>query len=165
VTIVEFSDFQCGHCAKATRVLKEVLPRYSGQVRVIFRHYPLDRACNSALQGQVHELACAAAVAAECAAEQGRFWEYHDLLFANQSRFDAESLASYARGLRLDMTAFSQCIAGAEARAKVARDVEQGNRLGIESTPTLFLNGRTVRGSLDADLLRQAINIERAKPS
>ncbi len=163
VTIIEFSDFECGHCAAAHRVLQEVLPRYRGEVRVVFRNYPLDKSCNPLLTTQLHDYACEAAVAAECAGEQGKFWPYHDLLFENQSDLSPENLRRFARQLKLDMDAFQSCLGSEKAHERVKQDVEEGNRLRIESTPTMFINGRVIHGSLDADLLRYAIAIERAK--
>ncbi len=163
VTIVEFSDFECGHCAKAHRVLKEILPRYRSQVRIVFRHFPLDSSCNSSVQRPLHRNGCAAAVAAECAAEQGRFWEYHDLLFQNQAHLDPASLIAYAAKLGLDVERFQACTKSDGARSRVLRDVAEGVRLGINSTPTFFLNGRTIRGRLPRKEFQYAIAIERAK--
>ena len=165
VTIVEFSDFQCEHCAVAYRVLKQVLPRYGGQVRVVYRNFPLDMSCNSSLHAPLHNEACEAAIAAECAGEQGRFWQYHDLLFENQVAISHENLLRFAQQLSLDVKAFQTCLKSDRARAKVERDVEEGVRLGIDSTPTMFLNGRTIKGSLNAQHLEAAIGIERAKRS
>jgi len=163
VTIVEFSDFECGHCAKAYRVLKEIFPRYRSQIRLVFRHFPLDSSCNSSVQRPLHRYGCAAAIAAECAAEQGRFWEYHDMLFENQARLDPASLLAYAQELRLDMGRFQACMKSDAARSRVLRDVAEGMRLGIDSTPTFFVNGRTIRGQLPRKEFQYAIAIERAK--
>jgi len=163
VTIVEFSDFECTHCAKAYRVLKQVLPRYAGQVRVVFRHFPLDSSCNASLENDFHRNACAAAVAAECAAEQGKFWEYHDRLFENQTELGPESLLRYAHATGLDVDAFAKCLASVRPRQKVEQDIREAVRLGIKSTPTFFFNGRAIRGSLEPELFRYAIAIERSR--
>lgn len=164
VTIVEFSDFECGHCAAAYRVLKQVLPRFGGAVRLVFRNFPLDMSCNASVRSALHGNACAAAVAAECAGFQGRFWQYHDRLFENQTALNRARLLQFAEELGLDIPAFTQCLQGESARKKVERDVQEGVRLGIDSTPTLFLNGRTIRGSLSPELLEKAIGFERARP-
>lgn len=161
VTIVEFSDFQCAHCARAYRVLKSVLPRYGKDVRMVFRHFPLDRACNPILRHDLHRDACLAAVAAECAGEQGHFWEYHDVLFENQTNLGRDAFLEYARRLGLDLESFRRCLRSDEARRRVEADVRAGVELGIESTPTFYLNGREVRGALDERLFRYAIVIER----
>ena len=163
VTIVEFSDFECGHCKLAYEGLKQTLPMYGKDVQVRFHHYPLDAACNAGIPaGGGHKFACLAAMAAECAAEQGKFWEYHDTLFDNQPSFSRDELLGYADDLGLDRARFTACLDSDAPRAAIRQDVASGTKLGVESTPTLFLNGRTVRGALRGDTLGYAIVIERA---
>ena len=162
VVIAEFSDFECGHCAQVYRTLKSVLPRYHSDVRVEFHHYPLDSACNPAVQGSFHRNACLAAYASECASQQGQFWRYHDLLFDNQKNLSRDNLIRFADEVGLNRDAFLKCLDSDEARAAVQRDIAQATRLKIKSTPTLFFNRRTVVGALDADKVEQAIRLERA---
>ena len=162
VTVTEFSDFECGHCANAYRSLKEVLPRYQKDIQVRFHHFPLDPACNPVVKHAMHEYACLAAMASECAGAQGRFWEYHDILFEHQSKLDRDSLLDYAQQLGLDRAAFLACLDSDAPRQAVARDVAEGMRLGIESTPTLFLNSRTITGAPRTEQLSYAIQLERA---
>jgi protein-disulfide isomerase len=162
VTVVEFSDFECGHCANAYRSLKQVLPRYQKDVQLSFHHFPLDPACNPAVKQSVHKYACLAAQAAECAGAQGRFWEYHDQLFEHQSHLDRDSLLEYAADIGLDRAAFLACLDSDAARQAIARDVAEAIRLGVESTPTFYLNGRTLAGAPRADRLGYAIQLERA---
>jgi protein-disulfide isomerase/uncharacterized membrane protein len=162
VVMVEFSDFECGHCARAFRNLKQVLPRFGGDVELVFHHYPLSASCNPAVTGSGHPYACLAAMASECAAAQGNFWEYHDLLFENQSALDRNSLLSYADRLSLDRDQFVACLESEMPRRRIANDVELATRLGVQSTPTFFLNGRTVAGALAPDKLEHAIRLERA---
>jgi protein-disulfide isomerase len=163
VTIVEFSDFECGHCKLAYEGLKQTLPMYGKDVQVRFHHYPLDAACNTSIPaGGGHKFACLAAMAAECAAAQGKFWEYHDTLFDNQPSFSRDELLGYADDLGLDRTRFTACLDSDAPRAAIRQDVASGTKLGVESTPTLYLNGRTVRGALRGDTLGYAIVIERA---
>jgi protein-disulfide isomerase len=159
ITLVMYSDFECGHCASLARTLQETLPRYHGEVRMIFHHFPLDGSCNPSMPNGVHRSACRAAVAAECAAVQNRFWQYHDALFANQQRLDDASLLSYAARVGLDRVRFEACLASPEARARVQRDVESGRLLGIESTPTVFINGREIKGALPPDLMGYALRL------
>ena len=163
VTLTEFSDFECGHCANAYRSLKQVLPRYQKDVQVRFHHFPLDAACNPAVKHSVHQYACLAAIAAECAAAQGRFWEYHDMLFEHQANLDRDSLLDYAARVGLERSAFVACLDSDAPRQAIARDVAEAMRLGIESTPTFFLNGRTITGAPRATALGYAIQLERAK--
>lgn len=162
VVIVEFSDFECGHCARAFRNLKRVLPRFGSDVALVFHHFPLDAACNPSVTGSAHRYACLAAMASECAAEQGRFWEYHDLLFGDQSALDRENLLAYAERLSLDRSKFLACLDSDRPRQRIEQDVREGTRLGVTSTPTFYLNGRTVTGALEPDKLEHAIRLERA---
>lgn len=162
VTIVEFSDFGCGHCAAFDRTLSQVLRR--GQnVRVVYRHFPLDAECNPAIQQTIHPHACLAAAAAECAADQGEFWRYHQLLFENQERFKRSELIEYARQVGLDLEKFEACLQSDDARKRVARDAQDGITLKIQSTPTLFINGRRLEGALDAQRLTDALTLAAAQ--
>ncbi|MGD9765079.1 MAG: thioredoxin domain-containing protein [Candidatus Binatia bacterium] len=166
VTIVEFSDFECGHCQQAYRNLKAIWPRYRDDVQVRFHHFPLDGTCNPSIPaGGGHRYACLAAMAAECAGQQGRFWEYHDQLFDNQPNFDRDRLLGYADAVGLDRAKFGACLDSDAPRAAVQRDVAAGQQLGIESTPTLFFNGRAVRGAPRTEQFGYAIVLERAAKS
>jgi len=98
VVVVEFSDFECGHCAAFHQSLEDVLRQPGATIRVVFRHFPLDSACNPKIPSHLHPDACLAAVAAECAAEQGKFWAYHNLLFDNQQRLGREERAGAVAG-------------------------------------------------------------------
>jgi protein-disulfide isomerase/uncharacterized membrane protein len=157
VTIVEFSDFECGHCAAFHQSLDDVLHRMGPSVRVDFRHFPLDSTCNPKVAAPMHPSACLAAVAAECAAEQGKFWQYHNLLFANQQDLGRAFLIQYATRLGMDVARFTECLGSAAAEARVRDDTAEGARLGIDSTPTIFINGRKIKGALEPELLTAAI--------
>jgi protein-disulfide isomerase/uncharacterized membrane protein len=160
ITIVEFSDFECPACGHAFGDLRELVKRRR-DVRLVFRHYPLDASCNSAMPQTLHPDACAAAIAAECAGDQGKFWEYHDQLFEHQTALDRESLFRYARDLGLDIDRFRTCLDSPDARARVTEDVDAGTRLEIDSTPTLFINGRRLQGALDRAYWNTALVIEK----
>lgn len=162
VVIVEFSDFECGHCAKAYREIKSALPRFGNDVKVVFHHFPLDPACNPEITSGGHRNACLAAMASECAAQQNKFWEYHDLLFENQESLSRDSMLRFADELHLDRERFVQCLASDDTRRAVQSDIEAGERLQITSTPTMFFNRRMVRGALEGDALQSAIRLERA---
>jgi protein-disulfide isomerase/uncharacterized membrane protein len=148
VSIVEFSDFQCPFCVQAFRDLRDLV-RGRQDVSLVFRHYPLDAACNSHVRQSMHPDACLAACAAECARRQGRFWEYHDVLFENNEHLERESLFRYAREMDLDLGAFRACLDDPATRARIGQDVEAGTRAGVNSTPTIFFNGRAIEGALD----------------
>ncbi len=161
VTLVEFSDFSCPHCARLDATIAQMMRDEKPAVRVVFRHFPLSADCNPAAKATIHAAACLAAVASECAAEQGEFWQYQHTLFSNQDRFARAELVAYARDLGLDIDAFDRCLEGDEARERVRRDAEEGARLGVQSTPTLFLNGRRIEGAPKGDVLVDAITLAR----
>ncbi|MFI5396309.1 MAG: thioredoxin domain-containing protein [Candidatus Binatia bacterium] len=166
VAIVEFSDFECGHCAKFHASLDDVLLRVGQDIRVVFHHFPLDSECNPKVSSQLHRDACLAAVGSECAADQGKFWQYHNLLFDNQERLGRQSLIEYATQLGLDLPRFTQCLDSPQARTRVEQDINEAAALGIDSTPTVFINGRLIKGALEPDLLSDAVTLARpASPS
>ncbi len=160
VTIVEFSDFACPACGQAFGDLHELL-KTRPDVKLVFRHFPLDSTCNPRVEQQVHPGACQAAAAAECAGKLGRFWEFHDLVFGNQKALDRDTLFRYARELGLDIAAFRACLDDPGTLDRIAADVDAGTRLGIESTPTIFINGRRVEGSLQRPYWDAALAIEK----
>jgi protein-disulfide isomerase len=138
ITIVEFSDFQCPYCKQAQATLKDLLAKYNGRVKLAFRDFPM-RA--------IHPRAQTAAEAARCAGEQGKFWEYHDALFADQSKLDAAGLAATAKSLGLDEKAFQSCLASGKFKPHIEADLEDGGKAGVAGTPGFFINGVFVSGS------------------
>jgi protein-disulfide isomerase/uncharacterized membrane protein len=148
IQLVEFSDFECPHCAQAYVALKDLLPRYQNQIRFTYHHFPLSNDCNSAISQKGHEHACRAAVAGDCAAQQGRFPPYANLLFANQGNLDDKSLSSYAKQAGLDVDAFEKCMSSTAAAERVADDIKEGQKAGVRSTPTFFINSRKVEGNM-----------------
>jgi protein-disulfide isomerase len=162
VTIVEFSDFQCPACGQAYRDLHEMLARRT-DVRLVFRNFPLDNSCNEALPRALHPDACLAALAAECARQQNRFWEYHDRLFENQHTLDRESLFRYARDVGVDIPTFRNCLDAPATRDRITDDIRAGIAAGIESTPTLFINGRRIDGALERPFYDYALVLEQER--
>jgi glutaredoxin len=135
VTIVEFSDFECPYCGRAHPIVQQVLREYEGRVRVVFKHFPLSS----------HPHAMPAARAAVAAGNQGKFWEMHDLLFEHQRQLEEEDLERYAEQLGLDMEQFRADLQSAETQQQVEADKQEGQRVGVEGTPTFFVNGRRFR--------------------
>jgi len=133
VTIVEYGDFECPNCKQAAPALKLLLERFAGRVRVVFRHFPLE---------EVHPHALAAAEAAECAGGQGKFWEMHDLLFANQDHLKTNQLHSYAERLQLDMARYTSEMDDEVYRQRIREQMDGARRSGVRATPTFFVNGR-----------------------
>ena len=154
ITIVEFSDFQCPFCKTATATVKQVLERYPGKVKWVFRDFPLTA---------IHPAAPKMHEAARCAAEQGKFWEYHDVLFEQSPRQDTDDLKQYAKDLKLDGAAFAQCLDSGKHEAAVTKDIEEGARLGVTGTPTFFINGRQLVGAQPLTAFQKIIDGELAK--
>jgi protein-disulfide isomerase len=127
----------------------------------VFHHFPLDPGCNPEVATLVHRSACEAAIAAECAARFGRFWDYHDRLFADQTRLGRDDLIATAVDLGIDRAAFTACLHDGAARARVVADAAAGARIGVKSTPTLFIDGRTVEGALDPPAYDWVLAMER----
>src|SRR5262245_35864450 len=153
VTVVEFSDFECPFCKQTHPTLKQLLDRYPGKVRLAYRDFPLD---------SIHPQARRAAEAARCAQDQGKFWEYHDLLFTQSPQLAPEDLRRYAGQVGVDVTKFDSCLAAGTHKAAVQRDLDDGNRLGITGTPAFFVNGRTLTGAQPLEAFTRLIEQELA---
>jgi protein-disulfide isomerase len=153
VTIVEWSDFQCPFCSRAIPTIKQIKEKYPKDVRVIFRHQPLP----------FHQNAQPAAEASMAAHEQGKFWEYHDKLFANQQALDRAGLEKAAQELGLDMGKFKAALDSGKFKAKVKSDSDAGNAVGANGTPTFFVNGRELVGAQPFESFRPIIDEEIAK--
>lgn len=132
VTVVEYADFECPICKQAAPALKLLLRHFPEEVRIVFRHFPLEA---------VHPHALAAAEAAETAGAQGKFWEMHDLLFANQLHLKSNNLRSYAEQLHLDMSRYTAEMDDEIYRQRVREHIESGRQSGVRSTPGIFING------------------------
>lgn len=149
VTIIEFSDFQCPYCRGSQEVLKRVLRTYPSEVKLIFKHLPLD----------IHALAFSSAQAAFCAGQQDRFWKYHDALFASEA-LSLEALSSVAHKQGLDLSKFNTCLKSDASRAAVLADTREAQELGIGSTPTFVINGTLVRGAIGFEEFKAIIERE-----
>ena len=153
VTIIEFSDYQCPFCSRAEPIVKQVLERYPDQVRLVYRHLPLD---------SIHPQARPAAIAAVCASRQEKFWEFHEGLFANQRSLGAEVFGNLADELELDRAVFDACLTNPEAAAIVAADSEAGAAAGVTGTPAFFVNGIKLSGAVPVEDFVEVIEAELA---
>ena len=142
-------------------MLKQVLAKNADDVRLVFRHYPLDRECNSSLSQQVHPGSCLASTAAECAGEQGKFWEYTDLLFGDQKLYTRQDLETYAGALSLDINRFKACLDDGRMKGRIQADIEEANRVGIKATPTLIVNGHLIEGLPSPDQFATMLAVEK----
>jgi protein-disulfide isomerase len=150
VTLVEFSDFQCPYCWKAAAQLNEVLKAYPTQVKLVFRQFPLD----------THSQAALAAAAALAAHKQGKFWQLHDAMFANRQDLSRANITKLAAGIGLDMKRFEADWPAKPTAEAVIRDMQDGEKAGVSGTPTVYINGKQYRGSLDLAQLGNIINDE-----
>lgn len=151
VTIIEFSDFNCGFCGRfATETLKQITDTYGDQVRIVYRDLPI-------IGGQE---SVNSAVAAECAAEQGKFWEYHNLLFENAQARGRDAYVAFAQELGLDTAAYSTCLDDPAMLEEVRLDFIDGQSLDITGTPHFIVNNRKVSGAQPFDVFQAIINAE-----
>ena len=151
VTLVEFSDFQCPFCARVMPTLKRVREAYGDRVRIVWKDFPLTA---------IHPQAFGAAQAGHCAQEQGKFWEYHDRLFANQQALEPELLKTYAADAELDAEMFGSCLDAAKYADRVQEQMDIGASLGVSSTPTVFINGRLLTGAQPYEVFTRIIDEE-----
>lgn len=154
VTIIEFGDFQCPYCRHAEPTVEQLLKRYKGKVRFVYRHFPLET---------IHPLAMGAAKAAVCAQDQGHFWEYHDRLFAQGADLKPEGLESTAKDLGLDMAKWKACLDAKSTQEKIETDVKDGRAAGVSGTPAFFINGIPLRGALPLSEFTHVVDQELAK--
>lgn len=140
VTVVEFGDLQCPACKAAhAQIVQPLIEQRGSQIRFEFHHFPLQ---------SIHRYALQAAMAAECAADQGKFWEFVDLDYADQAKLDNDQLYRWADALGLDDDLFDRCLRSKIKRKAVLADYDQGQELGVSGTPTFFVNGKKVESGL-----------------
>jgi protein-disulfide isomerase len=155
VMIVEFSDFQCPYCSGVQATLKSVLAKHPDTVALAYRDMPMSK---------IHPLARKAAEAARCAGEQGKFWEYHDLVFADQSKLDQAGLMDKARTLNLNEQQFESCLSGEKFKAQIQQDSQDGMRAGVSGTPGFFINGIFLSGSQPASAFENLVQEQLSAP-
>lgn len=153
ITLVEFADFQCPFCQRIAPTMDKILQDYNGKVRQVFKHYPLS----------FHPNARPAALASECAAEQGKFWEMHDELFANQSSLSADFYKQTAQKLGLDTGKFDKCVEENRYSQRIADDESLGNSIGVQGTPATVLiddqgNAQMISGAVPYEQFKSAID-------
>jgi protein-disulfide isomerase len=148
VTIVEFSDFQCPFCSRAAEVTTKVKEKYGDKVRFVFRQFPLS----------FHQQAHGAAEAALAANAQGKFWQFHDKVFANQSALERPALEGYAKEIGLDVAKFKKALDDKTFAAAVDADMKLGEEVAVDGTPTMFLNGARIPNPTDFDAISKQID-------
>jgi len=153
VTIVEFSDFECPYCGQAFETVEQVMSSYAGKVRLVYRQFPLS----------FHPHAAKAAEASLCAADQGKFWEYHDVLFKNQKKLDPTDLKAHATEVGIDPQKFGQCLDSGDKKKVVDADQQAGLAAGVGGTPAFFINGIFLNGAQPIDEFKKVIDGELAR--
>ncbi|WP_341843463.1 DsbA family protein [Chitinophaga caseinilytica] len=148
VTLVEYGDFQCPHCGKAFPAVEDIVKKMGPGLRFIFRHFPLSES---------HAMAKPAAIAAEAAGRQGKFWEMHHGIFQNQAMLSVEALFAIAQHIGLDLEQFRNDIQDTALEDKVDADFESGVRSGVNGTPSFFINGHKYNGSYDEESLMASL--------
>jgi protein-disulfide isomerase len=156
VTIVEFADFSCPYCRKVESTLNELMAKYPGKIKIGFRDFPLR---------QLHPNAQLAAEASRCAGEQGKYWEYHDLLFATADKQSRDDLLADAVTLKLDDKQFDACLSSGKYKPQIEQDVQFATRAGIVDTPGFFINGTFLNGAQPAAAFEAIIDEELADAS
>ena len=149
VTVVEYGDFECPNCKQAAPAVRLLLDHFAGRVRVVFRHFPLE---------EVHPNALHAALAAEAAGAQARFWEMHDLLFENQEHLKLRQIRGYAAKLELDLERYDSEMNDELYLQRVREEIDGGRQSGVRATPTFFINGRIHDVSFGLDALTRGID-------
>ena len=150
VTLVEYGDYECPHCAMAHRAVKQVMEHFGDKVRFVYRNFPLE----------MHPMAEPAAEAAEYAATKGKFWKMHDGIFEHQRELSVEMLAALAKRVGLNAEEAEEAIEEGSFSERIERDMEGGERARVHGTPTFFVNGRKHVGAFGVDELRAAIEAE-----
>jgi len=145
VTIVEFSDYACSFCSMAEGTLKQILQNYPTQVRIVYRDFP------------IHQQAWKAAEASQCANDQGKFWQYHDLLYQKQNYLTVNDLKQYAVTLGLNSVQFDSCLDSGKYSSEVQKDYSDGQAAGVTATPTFFVNGEMIVGAQAYSVFQAAI--------
>ena len=155
VTIVEFSDFQCPYCAAAAPQINALLQAYPTQLKLIYKEFPLD----------IHSQAELAADAAVAAQKQGKFWPMYDALFHIHDDLSRENILNVAKATGLDMNRFQADLGSTEVRETIIRDIQDGDRAGVQGTPTIFIDGQRWNGPIDVSTLKPILDAELKHPT
>ena len=165
ISIVVFSDFMCEQCKRASKYFDIVAAHHRDSLRIAYASVPADRACNPGADRTAHPRACEVARAGACARRQGRFWQFHDVVFADPGSVRAEKIPTYARRAGLDPAAFDACMAQGDSASGLLDEIAVSRAVGVTATPTSYINGRPVVGALNPWMLEAAIQALRSEPA
>ena len=155
--IVEFADFQCPACRMAAQFLKPFAMKYKDKVRLTFHNFPLDGSCNPLVPHGQHSFACAAARHGICAGKQGKFWAFHDRLFDRQDEISTGVIADVAEKAGLDKAELATCLASSDTESQLQKEIQWGELIHLESTPTIVINGRKLSGAKSPEDLEELL--------
>ncbi len=167
VQVVVFSDFECPHCQRAAFALQTALAVNEKKVQMVFKHFPLDNSCNPLLQAPMHANACALSYLGYCANKKNRFWDFHDRVFFKLSARELSSSKDQLYdGVKTLFTRkeFDDCLANGDAQANTRADIELGKRVGVDSTPSVYINGKRVIFAPTVDLVQELVQKELDRP-
>lgn len=150
ITIVEYADFRCPHCAETNFELKKIIAAYPDKVRWVWKDFPFLPPIN--ITWLAHE-------AARCAEKQGKFWVYHDALFMNQDNLSRENLLALAKEFKFDEKLFVQCLESGQTKALVQRGFEEGKAVGVDGAPYFFVNGEKWNGEMTVEKIKEIIKL------
>jgi protein-disulfide isomerase/uncharacterized membrane protein len=172
LNLIEFADYECPACQAVSMILGELYKKYEGRVRFIFKDYPLDSTCNPNIKNSFHDNSCYAAFLARCAGTEGKFWEMNDHLFSvgvkSEGMSPAQLKEKMTEGvslLGLDRAKIDSCLANPAVKEKILSDIKSGDAIGLEGTPTIFINGKRVRDISYDNLAAIFAEILDAKPA
>jgi protein-disulfide isomerase/uncharacterized membrane protein len=157
IVIVEFADYMCPACGQAAPVLEELHKQLGNRALLVFKNYPLSNQCNSSVQSDMHPHSCDIAKLARCAGSNGKFWDYHLRAMEQQSTASKEKARAWGKAVGLTDQQMDQCLASNDILAKIRDDVDLGNKLGVNSTPTIFINGKKYLGERSTQAMRAVI--------
>jgi protein-disulfide isomerase/uncharacterized membrane protein len=164
--IVEFADFQCPGCKMASQFMRPFYLKHKDKVRITYRSFPLDGSCNSFVPNGGHRLACSAAKASICAGNEGKFWEMHDRIFDQQETLSATSFSEFAAELGINKEKFDACLVDPSTETALQKDIQWGDLIQLQSTPTVVINGRKTAGArTPSDLEGLLKHVEKEKSS
>lgn len=145
ITIVEFADFNCSHCAVVNEQIKNIVQKFPQNVKFVWKDFPFLPPLDVTWQAHM---------ASRCAGKQNKFWEYHDLIFANQSNLNAAQFISFAQKLNLDVASFQNCLNNEETKPLVQKSYDEGQALGVDGTPFFYINGKVFSGDLTIETIQ-----------
>ena len=158
VVVVEFADYQCPACGAARKVFEDLHKEMGDKVLFVFKNFPLSNKCNGSMQSDMHPFSCNIARLARCAGQYGKFWEYHTIAFENQSSASEQAAKEWGKKVGMTDAQMDACLGSADILAKIRDDADLGTRVGVDGTPSVYINGRKFNGDRTTASIRAAID-------